>query len=74
MPTPTISPRVHRIQLIADAYVWNSGEDPQDFATDLLADLQHWAAAKGVRFGLSLMRARRHFAAEQVEGVCAAHN
>ena len=64
MPTPTISDRVERIQLIADAYVWNSGEDPQDFATDLIADLQHWAAAKGVRFEISLMRAQRHFVCE----------
>ena len=64
MPTPTISDRIERIQLIADAYVWNSGEDPQDFATDLIADLQHWAAAKGIRFEISLMRAQRHFVFE----------
>jgi hypothetical protein len=64
MPKLTIATRVKRIQLIADAYVWNSGEDPQDFATDLLADLQHWSAAKGVRFEISLMRAQRHFVFE----------
>jgi hypothetical protein len=70
---PTIFTRVQRVQLIADAHVRNSGEDPQDFATDLLADLQHWAAAKGVRFGAALMHAQGHFTAEQIEGVCAAH-
>jgi hypothetical protein len=64
MPTPTISDRVERIQLIADAYVWNSGEDPQDFATDLLADLSHWSAAKGIQLEISLVRAQRHFVFE----------
>jgi hypothetical protein len=43
------------------------GEDPQDFATDLLADLQHWSAAGGIWLETSLRRAQMHFAAEQLE-------
>jgi hypothetical protein len=67
MPKLTIATRVKRIQLIADAYVWNSGEDPQDFATDLLADLQHWSAARGIWLETPLRRAQMHFAAERFE-------
>jgi hypothetical protein len=65
--TTTLSTCLRRVQRIADAYVSISGDDPQDFTTDLLADLQHWAAAEGVRFGVSLMRAQGHFTAEQIE-------
>jgi hypothetical protein len=66
-PTATIATRVRRIAEIADAYTSISGEDPQDFATDLLTDLQHWCEAHGVRFATSLTHARGHFAAERVE-------
>ena len=31
------------------------------------AALQHWSAAKGVRFEISLMCSSRHFVAEQLE-------
>jgi hypothetical protein len=61
--------RVQRIAQIADAYVPVSGGDPDDFAADLLADLQHWAKARGVRFGAGLLRAQLHSTAEQVERV-----
>jgi hypothetical protein len=64
-PTTTISTRVRRIAQIACACGSISGDDPQAFATDLLADLLHDCAAKRVRFGVSSMRAQRHFAAEQ---------
>jgi hypothetical protein len=39
MPRLTISTHVGRVQLIADAYVPVSGDDPEDIVTDLLADL-----------------------------------
>ena len=45
MPKQTISSHVGRVQLIADAYIPVSRDDPEDFVTDLLADLQHGAAA-----------------------------
>jgi hypothetical protein len=71
--TTTNTDRGARIASIADAYRPISGDSPQDFATDLLTDLLHFSAAKGVRFGAALMHAQGHFAAEQIEGVCAAH-
>jgi hypothetical protein len=59
MPRQTINTHVGRVQFIADAHIQVSGEDPEDFVTDILADLQHWAAAQGKRFGASsLMRAQ----------------
>jgi hypothetical protein len=67
--TTTNSRAVQRIARIADAYVTVSGDDRDDFAGDLLTDLQHWCKAKGVRFGVALLRAQMHFAAEQVEGI-----
>jgi hypothetical protein len=67
MPRQTSSTHAARVQLMADAYIPVSGDDPEDFATDLLANLQHWAAANRVPFGASLMRVRRHFTAEQIE-------
>ena len=57
MPTPTISDRVQRIERIATAYIPNSRTDPEEFATDLLADLMHFCDAKGVRFAARPMRA-----------------
>jgi hypothetical protein len=60
---------VQRIARIADAYVTVSGDDPDDFAGDLLTGLQHWRKAEGVRFGVAPLRAQMHFTAEQVEGV-----
>jgi hypothetical protein len=68
-PTATIAARVQRIARVADAYISVSGENPQDVATDLLSDLMHWSAARGVRFGASLMRAQGHFQAEQLEEI-----
>jgi hypothetical protein len=65
--TATIATRVRRIARIADTYTSVSGDDPQDFATDLLTDLQHWCEAHGVRFAASLTYARGHFTAERVE-------
>jgi hypothetical protein len=65
----TVNPAVQRITSVADTYVPVSGDDPDDFVGDLLADLQHWCKAKGVRFGVALLRAQLHFTAEQVEGV-----
>jgi hypothetical protein len=44
-PPKRIATRVQRIAEIADAYTSISGDDPQDFATDLLTDLQHWCEA-----------------------------
>jgi hypothetical protein len=43
MPKKTIAnpAAVQRIASIADAYVSISGDDPDDFAGDLLADLLH---------------------------------
>jgi hypothetical protein len=67
MPTPTISTRVRRIERIADAYCSISGDDPQDIATDILSDLQHWCAARGVRFAAALLHAKAHVAAEVLE-------
>jgi hypothetical protein len=67
MPRQTINTHVGRVQFIADAYIQVSGEDPKDFVTDLLTDLQHWAAANGVPFGASLMRAQGHFTVAQIE-------
>jgi hypothetical protein len=46
MPRQTIHTHVGRVQFIADAYIQVSGEDPEDFVTDILADLQDWAAAR----------------------------
>jgi hypothetical protein len=60
---------VERIASIADTYVPVSGDDPTDFAGDLMADLQHWCKAEGVPFDVALRRAQMHFTAEQVEGV-----
>jgi hypothetical protein len=65
--TATIATRVQRIAQIADAYTSVSGDDPQDFVTDLLTDLQHWCEAHSVRFTASLTYARGHFVAERVE-------
>jgi hypothetical protein len=66
-PTATIANRVQRIAPIADAYCSISGDDPQDFTTDLLTDLLHYSAARGGRFGASLRHAQGHFTAEWVE-------
>jgi hypothetical protein len=60
---------VERIASIAEAYVPVSGDDPEDFAGDVLTDLQHWCKAEGVPFDVALRRAQMHFTAEQVEGV-----
>jgi hypothetical protein len=68
-PATTIATRVQRIAEIADAYTSISREDPQDFATDLLTDLQHWCEAHGVRFATSLTYARGHFTADLAEQV-----
>jgi hypothetical protein len=51
---------VERITSIADTYVPVSGDDPADFAGDLMADLQHWCKAEGVRFDVALRRAQMH--------------
>jgi hypothetical protein len=69
-PTTTNTDRVSRIASIAHAYRPISGESPQDFAADLLADLLHYSAAEGVRFGAALMHAQGHFAAEQIKKGC----
>jgi hypothetical protein len=66
-PATTISTRNQHIATIADEYVSISGKDPNDFVTDLLADLMHYSAANGVRFAASLLRAQGHFTAERVE-------
>jgi hypothetical protein len=60
---------VLRIAHIADDYVPVSGDDPEGFAGDILADLLHWCKAEGVPFDVALRRAQMHFTAEQVEGV-----
>jgi hypothetical protein len=65
--TATNTDRVSRILGIAHAYRPISGDSPQDFATDLLADLLHYSAAEGVRFGAALMHAQGHFADEQIK-------
>jgi hypothetical protein len=66
--TTTISTRVQRVTSIADEYVSISGEDPKDFVTDLVADLMHYSAAKGIPLAACLRRAQMHITAEQVEG------
>jgi hypothetical protein len=68
-PATTIATRVQRIAEIADAYASMSGGDPQDFATDLLTDLQHWCEAHGVRFATSLTYARGHFTADRGDAI-----
>jgi hypothetical protein len=64
MRTPAISTRVKRIQRIADKYLWISGADPQDIATDLLTALQHWCAEAGVPFAVALFHAQMRVTAE----------
>jgi hypothetical protein len=59
---------VLRIACIADDYVPVSGDDPEDFAGDILTDLQHWCKAEGVPFDIVLRRAQMHFTGELVEG------
>jgi hypothetical protein len=63
----TNTDRVSRIASIACAYRPISGDSPQDFTTDLLADLLHYSAAEGVQFAAALMHAQGHFAAEQIK-------
>lgn len=42
-------------------------DDPESILTDLLADLQHWADAKGIDWEEAVMRADTHHAAELPE-------
>jgi hypothetical protein len=64
MTTATTNARVKRIERIATAYIPHSGRDPDEFATDLLADLKHWCFDNDVYFPAVLVKAQMHFTAE----------
>ena len=67
MPEQTILTHVAHMNRIAAYCVPLSGDDPQDIATDILADLQHWCRAAHIDFGRSLYLAGLHVAAELEE-------
>jgi hypothetical protein len=49
---------------VAAAWAARSGDDPQDIATDIIADLRLWCMVRNVDFNHSLRLAAMHVEAE----------
>lgn len=61
----TRNPQVSTAAAVAlDAFRHHTGAEPEDAASDLLADLMHWCDRHGASFSIELRRARSHYAAE----------
>jgi hypothetical protein len=56
--------RVDRAAAAVQAYTDIPGTDPDEFLTDLLADLIHYAKFNGLDFGQAIRMAQHHAEAE----------
>ena len=59
--------RAHWTEVAMRAFQEQTGADIEDALGDLLANLMHWADARGYAFELALQRAGDHYTAECAE-------
>jgi len=59
--------RAHWAEVAIRAFQQEAGCDLEDSLGDLLANLMHWAEARGFSFDLAFQRAAEHFTIEHAE-------